>query len=144
MAAVPVMPGAPAGGSNVVRIEGLTAFRAALARAAGSYPKELTSALSAAGAPIVSAASAKAPHVTGTLAASYATSVRGLRGRIISRAPYGAGAEWGLRGKWAGFQKYGPTPRFAGAAIDEKADEVAELIYEKLFDIVSAYGWFHA
>lgn len=132
---------ATAGGTVVV--EGLAQFRAAVRAAAIANPRQLTIGLKLAGAPILQAASAKMPRRTGLLAGSLSTSVRGARANIISKAPYGGGAEWGQQGKWSGFAKYGAPPRFVGKALDEKADEVARILDVALRQIITANGWFH-
>lgn len=122
-------------------IEGLTQFRAALRAAEGAYPRLLTQALKRAGEPVIGAARSAVPHRTGALAAGFKTSVRGSRGDIVSSVPYAGGAEWGSRGKWAGFP--GSPPRYVAPALEARVDLMANLILDELKNVVEAYGWFH-
>lgn len=126
-----------------VRIEGLTEFRAALRTAAARYPTELPRALKAAGVPIVAQAAAIAPKgATGALSRGYKISVKGTTASVVSSVPYSGGAEWGTRGKWAGFTKYGAVPRIAGRAVEQQEPAIALIVQTELADIISAYGWF--
>lgn len=77
----------------------------------------------------------------GRLRSSYRVSVRGLYGQIVSSAPYAAGAEWGMRGKWKGFRKYGELGRFAWKAVNESAASIADTITEALRDVINLGGW---
>lgn len=124
-----------------VVIVGLNEFRAALKAAQGTYPRQLTKALKLAGVPVIAKIAARVPYRTGTLAGSYRASVRGTRASITSRAPYGAGAEWGRFGKWSGFQ--GTPPRFAWPAVEESEEQIAAVMYAELKNVIEAYGWFH-
>jgi hypothetical protein len=124
-----------------IRIEGLAQFRADLRRAQGSYPRQLATGVKAAGEPIIRYAGSITARRSGRLAGSWRASVRGVQGNITSTAAYGGGAVWGLRGKWAGFAKYGGTPRFVGEAIDVEADAVAEILFEHLRELVTIEGW---
>lgn len=126
-----------------VVIEGLTGLRRSLREAQGRAPRELTAALKRAGEPIISEASSRMPRRSGALAGSLTVQVRGTSASIISRVPYGGGAEWGRFGKWAGFARYGSPPRFVSPALEAKADEVVRLIAEQLEEIVTVEGWFH-
>lgn len=123
-------------------VAGLTELRAALKAAQGRAPRELTKALKRVGEPVVRAAAAAAPYRSGTLSRSYATSVRGSTASIVSKAPYGAGAEWGKFGKWRGFMRYGGPGRFAWRAL-EADTELPERLTHELSDVLSANGWFH-
>jgi hypothetical protein len=128
-------------------IEGLSEFRAALRAAEEATPRELTAALKAAGLPIVQRAAYFAPKRTGQLAASYKASATGTRAQIVSKVPYGAGAEWGTHGKWAGFKKYRGAPdsgdrgRFVWRALLELSDEVMDDIANRLEEILTIHGW---
>lgn len=125
-----------------VEIENLRAFQRDLRAAADASPRELTAALKKAGDPVVKRAAQLSPRLTGALAGSYKAQVRGTTGSIQSGVPYGAGAEWGTKGKWSGFTKYGPPgSRFAGLAVDDAAEEIAEIIAKELQDIVELHGW---
>ena len=56
--------------------------------------------------------------------------------------PYGAGAEYGQRGKWAGFERYGRRgERFATRALETQADEVQRIITEELQELITMNGW---
>lgn len=128
--------------SNGVVVEGLTEFRSALRSAAARYPTELPRALKAAGVPVVAQAAAISPKLTGALSRGYSISVRGTTANVVSSVPYSGGAEWGTRGKWAGFTKYGAVPRIAGRAVQEQEPTIALIVQTELADIVTAYGWF--
>jgi hypothetical protein len=95
----------------------------------------------AAGEPVIRHGAAITARRSGRLAGSWRTSVRGVQGNITSTAPYGAGAVWGRHGKWAGFAKYGGTPRFVGEAIDAEADAVAEILFQHLRELITIEGW---
>lgn len=124
-------------------IPNLPAFRAALKASETGTTKELILALKTAGEPVVKRAGELSPlGPTGNLKASYKATVRGTKGEVRSGVPYGPGAEWGQRGKWSGFNRYGVRgSRFATRALDEKADEVAEIITTQLNDILTIHGW---
>lgn len=125
-----------------VEVDGLKEFRAALRASASGSPRQLSSAIRSAGAPIVRRAGDLAPVRRGLLSRGYTVRVRGTAGDIVSRVPYGAGAEWGRGGKWKGFMKYGlPGYRFAARALDDRADEVAALIEQEMASIVEINGW---
>lgn len=126
-----------------VRIENLRSFQSDLKRAEDASTREMTAALKKAGDPIVQLAGSLSPRgPTGRLRGSYRAQVRGTTGKIESSVPYGGGAEWGARGKFAGFNRYGaPGTRFAGRAVEEKADEVGDIIMEELKEIVTLHGW---
>lgn len=135
--------------ADAVYIENLSALRGAIRLATGNADRTLTAALKAAGAPAVRFAGEIAPvgdrpddlH-QGQLAASYGVSARGSVGRLTSSAPYGAGAEWGQHGKWAGFVQYGPPGlRIAGRAVAEKAEEIYALLSAGINPIAEIYGW---
>lgn len=127
--------------SGVV-VEGLSEFRRAVRTAAGRFPRELPLALKKAGVPIVAQAAAMAPRLTGRLASGYKVSVSGTRASVVSSVPYAGGAEWGQFGKWSGFARYGPAPRFVGAALESREAEVLLIVDLELRDIIEAYGWF--
>jgi hypothetical protein len=125
-----------------VRIENLAAFRSALKTSIWLAPRDLTLALTAAGAPVVAQAAAESPRLSGALAGSYSASVRGVTGEITSGVPYGAGAEWGSHSKWTGFAKYGsPGSRFAGRAIQDKEAEVELILDRGLRNLFEIQGW---
>jgi hypothetical protein len=124
-------------------IPDLPAFRAALKASENGSTSELVAAMKDAGAPIAKRAGELSPHgPTGRLRGSYYPKVSGTKGQILSRVPYGPGAEWGARGKWSGFGRYGVRgSRFATLALEQKADEAAEIITERLNDILTIHGW---
>jgi hypothetical protein len=124
-----------------VRITNLSQFRADANRAIAEAPRDIQGALRAAGIPAVQAAEAAAPRVTGALASSYSASVRGEFGEVESGVPYGAGAEWGRFGKWSGFQKYGAPPRFAGQALEQRKEQMGEIMDLALRGVIGINGW---
>lgn len=120
-------------------IVGLAEFRAAATRAAAANPRLITSGLKKAGVPIVAEIASRAPRRTGRLAAGFSTAVAGPRADIVSRVPYAGGAEWGSRGKWAGFA--GSPPRFVVPSIEARLDAAALILEHELRDVISIYGW---
>lgn len=127
---------------GAVEIENLAAFRTQLRRAEGATVRDLSSALRAAGKPIVDRTRAVTPTLSGFLAKSYAVSVRGTTGSIGNKAPYAGGAEWGRHGRWKGFDRYGQAgSRFAARVVDERSDEIAAAVLDGLEDVVTIYGW---
>lgn len=125
-------------------VEGLAEFRRALRAAeSGLSGRDLAKAIKAGGEPALREASALAPvGPTGGLSKGYKVRTRGNTGYLTSRVPYAAGADWGLHGKWSGFTKYGPQgERFAGRAVDTKADEIGEAMSEALRDLLTLAGW---
>jgi hypothetical protein len=124
-----------------ITITNLAAFRRDLKAAVDASPRELGKALKVAGGPILSEAKGKAPVVTGTLAAGYKVSVRGTTGSVVNAVPYAMGAEFGTRGKWAGFNRYGGPGRFAWRAVEDKQEEILVLIAEGMREIVALHGW---
>lgn len=131
-------------GESTVRIENLAAFRADLRRALGQHPRLLTAGLKRGGIPVLNRTRARSPRRTGRLTAGYRISVSGTRGQIVSSTPYAGGAEWGRRGKWRGFVRYGFAPRIAGRALEESTDELERALFDELEAVVTAYGWFHS
>ena len=132
-----------------LEITNLALFRKALRAAEDATPRELTKAIRAAGAPIVKRAGQVAARRSGKLAASYTIRVSGTAGKLYSRVPYGVGAEWGFRGKWAGFRRYKAygtgasvgRGRFALRAVLEREDETARIITTELREILELHGW---
>lgn len=125
-----------------VEIDGLKEFRRELRRAEQASPRDLTKAIRAAGKPPLERARALTPVRSGDLRAGWRVRASGSTGSLANVEPYAGGVVWGKRGKWKGFRKYGGTPRFAGQAIDDTADEIQEIITRNLEEILTAYGWF--
>jgi hypothetical protein len=131
---------APAG--TGVYIENIAQFRRDLKAAEDASPRELTAALKGVGTRVILPTTrAGVPMRTGELAAGYKVSVRGTAGAIVNRVPYAAGAEWGTRGKWSGFNRYGGPGRFAWHAIDSRQEAILEGIAEGLRSVVELHGW---
>jgi hypothetical protein len=123
-------------------IEGLAEFRRDLRRAAVAVPRKLPLALRAAGKPLLKDLEGIPARRSGDLAAGYRVRVRGANADLTNVEPYAGGADWGQRGKWSGFQKYGGPGRFAARVVVERAELIAELVYAGLRDVFTAYGWF--
>jgi hypothetical protein len=133
------MAATPRGG---IEIANLRQFRADLKAASAELPRALTTALKAAGAPAVERTEqVVARGDTGALAAGFGIRTAGAAASIVNRVPYAAGAEWGFRGKWSGFNKYGPPGRFAWRALREREDDVARIMTEYLEDVIELHGW---
>ena len=127
---------------GTVTIANLAEFRRDLQRATSTSPRLLTMGLKRAGVPVVARSRSVAPRLTGRLAGGYKTSVRGATAYIVNAQPYAGGAEWGSRGRWSGFARYGPPgQRTAGRAIDELEDVIAETVYREISDLVTILGW---
>lgn len=127
-----------------VQIENLAAFRRDLKAAKDSSPRELAKGIKAAGVPVVDRAKqlAGAASRTGAHAGGFRAATSGARGNIVNRVRYAGGAEWGSRGKWAGFNRYGARgSRFASRALDEKAEDVGRIILEELKRVIELMGW---
>lgn len=125
-----------------VYIENIAVFRRDLKAAEDASPRELTKALKSAGVKVIlPTAKAGVPVDTGMLRAGYKVSVRGTTGAITNRTPYAAGAEWGTRGKWSGFNRYGGVGRFAWHAIDSRQESILTAIADGLRAIVELHGW---
>jgi len=124
-----------------VTIENLAEFRRALREAVDASPRELAAGLRKAGVPIIAQARGRVPHVTGRLASSYVVAIRGSDAWVRSKVPYGAGAEWGLGGHWAGFRRYGGRGRFVARALDDEAEQVFTILTAALNDLIDLHGW---
>lgn len=128
-----------------VEIVNLRSFQRALRASEAGATRELSRAIRAAGRPIVERARVLAPRRTGLLASAYAIRASGTTGNVINRAPYGAGAEWGLHGKWKGFRRYrgvqGGRGRFAARAVEERRDEIVRIMTDELREIITISGW---
>jgi hypothetical protein len=150
---------AESGAFGGVKIVGLDALRADLKAASKAGPRALTKGLRAAGKPVLARtrelapmtrrkAYAGGPH-PGELKASYRIRIRGTQASIVSTAPFGAGAEWGVRGRWKGFLKYPGAPddprrgRFAWRAVLENRDQIAAAVDAAMDEIETIYGWAH-
>ncbi len=127
---------------EVVEIIGLAEFRRDLKRA-GLGTKDATAAMKKAGAPVLAKAAAYAPRGKGTLAGSGKISAVGTKGRVIFKPVYAPGAEFGVHGRWVGFEKWGSTPRFGYRALAETSDQVFQIVTAELNDVLTVYGWFH-
>jgi hypothetical protein len=150
---------AEAGAFGGVKIVGLDAFRADLKAASKAGPRALTKGLRAAGKPVLERTRFLAPITTrkvyasgphpGELKASYRIRIRGTQASIISTAPFGAGAEWGVHGRWRGFLRYpgaadDPTRgRFAWRAVLENRERIAAAVDAAMDEIETIYGWAH-
>lgn len=136
--------------TDAIQIKGLAEFRRDLRRA-GESTKDLTVVMRKTGQTILTRAEQLAPRGSsdsgdkhpGKLAASGRVRASGTKGRIVWKLPYAAGAEFGSHGRWKGFDKWGPPPRFGYRALTEKAGEAAEMMAYGLEELVSVYGWFH-
>jgi hypothetical protein len=124
---------------GTVTVTGLNEFRAAVRKAAGAAPREIPLALKRAGVPILAQAASNAPHRSGRLAAGYKVAVKGTTASIVSSVPYAGGAEWGSRGKWAGFE--GAPPRIVWPAVEAQEGSVELILENELRDIIGIYGW---
>jgi hypothetical protein len=133
-----------------IQIQGLAEFRRDLRRA-GESTKDLTAVMKKTGQVILARAEQIAPKGStesgdkhpGKLAWSGRVRASGTKGRLVWNLPYAAGAEFGTHGKWTGFDKWGPPPRFGYRALEEKSGEAAEMMAYGMEELVSVYGWFH-
>lgn len=127
--------------SDIAQIVGLAEFRRDLRRA-GLGTKVATAAMKLAGAPVLAKAQALAPKASGALAASGRIMAGGNKGRVVFRAAYAPGAEFGRYKHWGGFDKWGSPPRFGYRALTEEADNVGRILTESFVEVFGAYGWF--
>ena len=130
-----------------VIVRGQEEFMAALHKAQRDAYRQAQQGIRTAGQVVLQATRQNAPvgggrdpH-PGKLKSSYRVSVRGLYGRIVSSAPYAGGAEWGRKGKWKGFAKYGAPGRIALKAVEETAGRIAVTITAALKDVIALGGW---
>jgi len=134
-----------------VYVYGLKEFQAALRLAGREGPPRLRKALLKAGQPALARTEALARRTrrSGTLAGGYRLRATQKVGSIESDVPYAAGAEWGTKGKWAGFRSRYPGPEawdrgsFIWRAIGETQDEIGRIIDAELREILTIYGWGH-
>lgn len=131
-----------------IEVENLRQFQRACKAADAEAARELRRAIKDAGAPIVTKAAqyAGAARRTGTLQAGYAVRAAGPVGKVVSRAPYGGGAEWGRLGKWAGFLRYpaglpGGKGRFAWRAVEAEQATIIEILNRRLTDVIHLAGF---
>lgn len=123
------------------RLEGDREFRSALDRAVRDMSPELAAAQTVTGkALLLPQMRAAAPRRSGRLASGYDVETRGHESEITNRQPYGAGVEWGRRGKWAGFA--GSPPRVAGRVLEANGQRLADAILHRLRGVASVFGWF--
>jgi hypothetical protein len=129
-----------------VTIANLNEFRRALKKSQTGAEKELRHGLKSAGEPVIAAARRYAPVRSGALSAGYSIRTAGVSAMVANRQPYAAGAEWGTRGKWEGFNKYpgiesNDTGRFAWRAVMEEREEIAARVSAALREIITLQGW---
>jgi phage gpG-like protein len=135
-----------------IEVVGLKELRAACRSVNSALPREVTKALRAAGVPALAKvrgyaqATTGGSRSTGNLLKSYKIRTAGASASVASGVPYGAGAEWGLKGKWSGFRKYpGPEPggrgRFAWRGVLESRDEISAVLSRELEELIRIQGW---
>jgi hypothetical protein len=124
-----------------VDIENLSAFRRELRAADSGLPRQLSAAMRKAGVPPIDRVRQLVPTKTGTLKRGYKVSTSGSAANIINKVPYSGGAEWGRFGKWEGFMRYGDIGRFAWRAVEERADEIEQTMYEELRALIELGGF---
>lgn len=135
-----------------VRIVGLREFQAACRAAGDAAPGLLHEALVKAGEPVVEAVRGKVPHGArrggdkhpGQLAEGYRVAVTGSTGRVVNPVAYAAGAEWGVRGRWAGFARYGAERgRFVWHEVELQADAIRDRVEAGIEQVITVMGWAH-
>lgn len=132
--------------SGAVTIKGLREFQSALRAVDRAAARQLTRGLRRAGEPVLER-SRDLAHVgtqrsRGGLASGYKIQVRGATAFIQQAEAYGPGAEWGQDGKWSGFRRYGPRgTRFAGRAVEERSEQVFDIVTHELADLLTINGW---
>ena len=125
--------------SSGIVVVGLKEFRAAVKAADVLAPKAIAAGLKAAGAPILAQARANAP---GRVGSSLTVATAGPKASIVSTLAFQGGAEWGQRGKWAGWvSKYGSPPRFVYPAVEAKAQEAGLILMRELEQVITIMGW---
>lgn len=136
-----------------IEVVGLREFRAALKSSESGLTRDLTAALKLAGKPPLDRVKALAGRTTssarstGELVKSYSIRASGTSAYLRSSVPYGAGAEWGVYGKWAGFRRKYPGPeaggrgRFAWRAVLEQRDEIEHVLSRELENLITVNGW---
>lgn len=135
-----------------VTVDGLDEFRRALRASGTGLTRELSKGIRAAGKPPLAKAKSYAgainsPRSEGHLAKSYRVSARGTSGHLLSKVPYGAGADWGVYGKWSGFRRYPPGPesagrgRFVWRAVMDTDREIEEVLTRAIEHLLTIQGW---
>lgn len=136
-----------------IEVIGLQQFRRDLKAADAGLTRELSKALRAAGKPplarvkVLAGRTSSGPRSTGQLARSYKIRVSGTAAYVASTVPYGAGAEWGVYGKWSGFRRRYPGPepggrgRFAWRAVLEEREGIEEVLTRSLRELLELNGW---
>lgn len=135
-----------------IEVVGLAELRRALRASGSGLTRELPKALRLAGKPPLDKArslagrTSSSPRSTGALQRSYKIRTAGTSAFLASSVPYGAGAEWGLYGKWAGFRKYpgveaGGRGRFAWAAVLTEREAITAVLTRALEDLLRLQGW---
>lgn len=127
----------------VITITNLKEFRVACREAADANVREVTRALKVAGKPLDERAPQLAPKATGTMAGTHKLTVSGTNAYESFTGPQVMGAEFGQGLKWQGrwVESYGQPPRFGYKALDEKADEIVEILDTELKSIQTLHGW---
>jgi hypothetical protein len=135
-----------------IEVVGLNDLRRACRAAGGGLSRQVGKAIRTAGKSplakvrVYAGRTTSSSRSTGALLKSYKIRASGSSGYLQSTVPYGAGAEWGLYGKWSGFRKYpgiepGGRGRFAWRAVYESRDEIVKIISTELEDVLRIQGW---
>lgn len=100
-----------------VKLENGEAFSRALAESERELEDELDAAMYEVATDVRDYAARKAPTRSGTLSAGYNVSGSDGKYHVDNPVPYAEGAEFGTKGKWKGFARYGRrAKRFLFAA----------------------------
>lgn len=126
-----------------IEAEGLKELRRDLRKVEQASPRAVSAAVRAAGQAPLRRVRELTPKVKGTLAGGWRLSAAGPVGALTNRVPYAGGAVWGQRGRWKGFDRYGPPPRFAGPAIEQTAGQIEAELTKQLAPLLSLYSGFH-
>jgi hypothetical protein len=113
-----------------IEIVNLPEFLSAVDASIIEIPVMTSEGLRATGARVAAAAGANAPRLTGELAGGYRVEVNGEEAVVTNAAPYAGGAEWGIHGKWSGFE--GAPPRYAWPAVESLGDEIGDAVLESM------------
>lgn len=118
---------------DAVRIEGLRDLRRDLRAMDRALPKQLNASLRAAMKPVIGAA--RAPHLTGRLAASLRPFATARAAGVRSSLPYAAPIHWG----WP--RRNIKAQPFISEAAESRMDAIIDEVGDGIEDLAKRNGW---
>lgn len=128
---------------NKVEIIGLRELRRDLKGSERALDRELSRGLRMGGRPVGELAQALAPKRSGELAGDWHLQSSGTHTEVVFGAEHAPIIEFAGLGRYRSLtERYGPPPRFGHRALEIKQDEVAEIVFREISEVVAARGWF--